>query len=116
VGFSGGNITSFWIAYAKMRLTLQTTQPSAAGDRPNPNTLHQSAPDLLLTRDQREPWRLRCGGIHLGLFFLLIDVDRTGSDRPFPTLCFGKYKYGFHASGADPPHLRLRPVLSPRAF
>jgi hypothetical protein len=51
----------------------------------------------------------------LGLFFLLIDVDRTGSDRPCPTLRFGKHKYGFHAYGADPPHLRLRPVLSPRA-
>ena len=55
-------------------------------------------------------------GIHLGLFLLLIDVDRTGSDWPFPTLCSGKHKYGFHACGADPPHLRLRPVLSPRCF
>ena len=36
-----------------------------------------------------------------------------GSDRPFPTLRSGKHKYGFHACGADPPHLRLRPVLVP---
>ena len=89
------------------------SQSRAARDRPNPNTLHQSAPDLHLHRDQRELWRLRCGGIHLGLFFLPIDVDRTGADRPFPTLRSGKYKYGFHACGADPPHLRLRPVLMP---
>jgi len=51
----------------------------------------------------------------LDLFFLLIDVDRTGSARTFPALRSGKHKYGFHACGVDPPHLRLRPVLSPRA-
>jgi hypothetical protein len=89
---------------------------STSERKSNANTLHQSALDPNLTRDQREPWRLRGGGIHFGLFFLLIDVDRTGSDRPFPTLCSGKHKYGFHACGADPPHLRLRPVLMPRAF
>lgn len=53
---------------------------------------------------------------HLGLFFLLIDVDRTGSDRSSPALRSGKHKYGFHACGADPRHLRLRPVLVPPCF
>ena len=75
---------------------FKIAQLSVSCDRPNPNTLHQSEPSL-------RPIEINetCGDFdvreHLGLFFLLIDVDRTGSDRPFPTLCSGKHKYGFHA-------------------
>ena len=84
------------------------SQSRAARDRPNPNTLHQSAPDLHLHRDQRELWRLRCGGIHLGLFFLLIDVDRTGSVRQvqirLPRLWRGPSAFAL-ATGPDAPVL-----------
>ena len=70
---------------------------SIARKRPNPDTLHQRDPSFRLTRDQRDLWRLRYGRTHLGFFFLLIDVDRTGSDRPCPALRSGKHKNGFHA-------------------
>ena len=97
VGFDGKNITSSWTTDTKTRMTLQNTASSASGNRPNPDTLHQPEPSLRLIRDQRDLWRLRYGYTHLSLFFLLIDVDRTGSARSCPALRSGKHKYGFHA-------------------
>ena len=41
-------------------------------------------------------------------FYSLMWIARGRSGRAL-RLRFGKHKYGFHAFGADPPHLRLRP-------
>ena len=45
-------------------------------------------------------------------FCSLMWIARGRSGRAL-RLRFGKHKYGFHAFGADPPHLRLRPGLLP---
>ena len=55
----------------------------------------------------------RRGDIWEGNSFFLIDVDRTGAVCPYPPLRSGKHKYGFHGKAADPPHLHLRPALTP---
>ena len=56
-------------------------------------------------------WRLRDGTGQSGPSFLLCMWIARG--RPVRALSsrFGKHKYGFHGGAADPPHLRLRPVL-----
>lgn len=61
-------------------------------------------------------WRLRDGKGHPDHSFLLIDVDRTGSGGPCPPLTLRQTQIRLPRAGrADPPHLRLRTSLVPRA-
>lgn len=78
-------------------------------------TLDASWSILSLSLDLNTPDGGNATGAHPRLSFLLTDVDRTGSGRPVPPLRVGKHKCGFHATCADPPHLRVRPDLFPRA-
>ena len=96
MGFGCGNITSSWTVDTKTRIHSQTcTRPQRAADQIPTRRLKANPTFTSLEINET------CGDFdvraHLGLFFLLIDVDRTGSDRSSPALRSGKHKYGFHA-------------------